>query len=887
MLIRPKGHGSDIEISTLNKRRHSEGSFLDSATSTGAERPQSKSRYGSGGDNSGLSSQSSNKRLSVEKQHVRLSERRSIPSRQVKCSRNDSLRTQVSIQLLDEKLSMIDYLRSHLSHCRELENALNESRKQLEGISSFRKELSILRTKKTSQSVELDEIKEISNKGSNTEDIMQNLTVEQSNLEKKQQHLEEKLKEASTQHDSMTQMLIDRLDRFSRDEMGHHDHFDGSLRDIFSEKSLKSASLHSLTMFGRIQKLSEFLATETKLLKNNMQKSQLDVSVSGNELKSSKEESKRSNVVDIPPELFSICKDLREELVVLMQMQNLEATIASERRKNYSPTSDTEELSSRHLKDSHQKKSAARFRGRCKKRFSGSKNVTSFSESDLRYYSKHTFSNRMDTDDSSDTSKSQISSTNSMSRYGSASPLIQSNKRKDSRSTPASITSLEVQNLALGKGRRHSDSSIRESISSSNISESGGEMDTFDDYDSTKREKYEKFNQRCKKLSKPNKRSYRKLNDYTLENKHSTDQTQDESSTNKDGNPISYHMSSENISTPNSGRSRSESLISSDYISEEEAADINGNAYEIEISDNNGHDNKTQVKNRNDSNSSFERLYNLVHELKEEDLNSYRAALSAKNSISPSSRSEEKDESIENQEENNSLTRDSTIESMIDDSQDHITTMNHAMSLPSTNAGDLQARSQSSQEYQFPVNSTTFCLNDILVPTLPVLITPISLNTSTLYQANSGIPMRRNMEFHQDIGTAAYVSIIQNAPVDSKEQCQDDGFMNVDSESESISYTKSDNIAIVHDQTYPSIKLAKSVPLQENVQKDHSDGVMSQSYDDTWKDDKINPSFNFENKMRSSLHPFTNNKDSIESVESLICPPVATASTGKNNFMQR
>ena len=300
-MIRPKGHGSDIEINTLSKRRHSEGSFLDSATSTGAERPQSKSRYGSGGDNSGLSSHSSNKRQSTEKQHVRLSERRSIPSRQVKCSRNDSLRTQVSIQLLDEKLSMIDYLRSHLSHCRELENALNESRKQLEGISSFRKELSTLRTKKIPENVGLDEIEEISNKGSNTQDILQNLIVEQSNLEKKQQHLEEKLKEASTQHDSMTQMLIDRLDRFSRDEMGHHDHLDGSLRNIFSEKSLKSASLHSLTMFGRIQKLSEFLASETKLLKNNMQKSQLDVSVSENELKSSMEESKRSNVVDIPP----------------------------------------------------------------------------------------------------------------------------------------------------------------------------------------------------------------------------------------------------------------------------------------------------------------------------------------------------------------------------------------------------------------------------------------------------------------------------------------------------------------------------------------------------------------------------------------------------------
>ena len=160
-LIRLKGRGSDDETNTIHKRRHSEGSFLDSATSTGAERAQSKSRYGSGGDVSGVSSHSSNKRQQTEKQHVRVSESISIPSRHVKCARNDSLRTQVSIQLLDEKLSMIDYLRSHLFHCRELETALNDSRKQLEGIASFRKELATLRTKKLSQNLELAELEEV------------------------------------------------------------------------------------------------------------------------------------------------------------------------------------------------------------------------------------------------------------------------------------------------------------------------------------------------------------------------------------------------------------------------------------------------------------------------------------------------------------------------------------------------------------------------------------------------------------------------------------------------------------------------------------------------------------------------------------------------------
>ena len=208
----------------------------------------------------------------------------------------------------------------------------------------------------------------MSNKGTNTEDILHNLIVEQSNLENKQEHLEEKLKEASMQHDRMTQMLIDRLDRFSRDEMGHQDHL-GSLSNIISDKSLKSESLHSLTMFGRIQKLSEFLANETKLLKDNLQNSDCTLRDYEKDSISSKEVLTTRKVIDIPPELFSICKDLREELVVLMQMQNLEATIESERTKHHARNSDTEEFSSRHIIVNKQRNSTSRFRGRCKKRF--------------------------------------------------------------------------------------------------------------------------------------------------------------------------------------------------------------------------------------------------------------------------------------------------------------------------------------------------------------------------------------------------------------------------------------------------------------------------------------------------------------------------------------
>ena len=811
----------------------------------------------------------------------------------MKCARNDSLRTQVSIQLLDEKLSMIDYLRSHLYHCRDLEKGLKDLRSQLQGITSFRMELVDLRHGKVSENIDVD-----AELLSNKEDILHNLIVEQSNLENKQEHLEDKLKDASMQHDRMTQMLIDRLDRFSRDEMGHQDHL-GSLSNIFSDKSLKSESLHSLTMFGRIQKLSEFLANETKLLKDNLQNSDCTLHDYDKDSLPSEEVLKTRKVIDIPPELFSICKDLREELVVLMQMQNLEATIESERTKHHARNSYTEEFSSRHMIMKKQRNSASRFRGRCKKRLSGAKNVTSFSESDLRYYSKNTFSNVMDTDESTSDTKSHLTSSNSMSRYGSDSPLIHK-KGKDYCGSRHSVTSLEVQNMALDDVRaRSNNSSIKNnSFSSENPSESDGEIDTFDDYDSTQREIYEKLGKihkkRVSRLQK-NKGTEPNLNlkedgDFTNSSLHSND----ESTANKNGNPMSYHMSSENISTPNSGRSRSASLLSSEYISEEEVEDINGNECDKSISISSKPSQDDNVGNQRTSSSSFERLYNLVHELKEEDLNSYRERISLKNSISPPSKSEENDDIIDNEDNRSSQNGDSPFVSFEDDGITRRDNINQTYGYNNSSPHESHADEAPPNKLQFlncPLNilsthSTKFCLNDILVPTLPVLITPISLNTANLCQGNCGLPMRRNMEFHQDIGTAAYISVIQNQSEERIEPAANIEMKSpkVDVEFGSLSYAKTENMDITQDQGYQSLNLNNSNPECNRFDNDVLGETVFNIDGPIWENKSPKQPHQSESNMKCYPLPLRVNQDSIESVESLICPPVATASTGKKLF---
>ena len=101
------------------KRCHSEGSLPDSAHSGGGK---------AGGSEGNLSQTSSRSLCYLEKLDFaadKKSEKSTSPPAQDpavkrcrKLTRTESLRTQASIKLLDEKLSMIGYLKSHFSHCR-------------------------------------------------------------------------------------------------------------------------------------------------------------------------------------------------------------------------------------------------------------------------------------------------------------------------------------------------------------------------------------------------------------------------------------------------------------------------------------------------------------------------------------------------------------------------------------------------------------------------------------------------------------------------------------------------------------------------------------------------------------------------------------------------
>lgn len=91
--------------------------------------------------------------------------------------------------------------------------------------------------------------------------------------------------------------------------------------------------------------------------------------------------------------------------------------------------------------------------------------------------------------------------------------------------------------------------------------------------------------------------------------------------------------SSDNISTPNSGRSRSPSLLSSEYIPEEEVADAADDDDEEIIRK----DSKKRSESKPESGSaptkmmtSIDALVQLVHDLKEEDLNYHKNLIAKK-----------------------------------------------------------------------------------------------------------------------------------------------------------------------------------------------------------------------------------------------------------------
>ena len=205
------------------------------------------------------------------------------------------------------------------------------------------------------------------------------------------------------------------------------------------------------------------------------------------------------------------------------------------------------------------------------------------------------------------------------------------------------------------------------------------------------------------------------------------------------------------------------------------------------------------------------------------------------------------------------------------------------------NSNENQVESMSLLEIEYPNYPTdqelphsTFCLENILVPTLPVLITPISLNQTymtNLHQRNSGIPMRRNMEFHQDIGTAAYVSIVQDQPTKENEPVNNytqenvlHDFVNFGS----VCYADNENLKHQHqlniNEDHHEVRFHDRIECNET-----SININKKLFD-------VNPSKQQEYEKESPVSsiPSSINHESIESVDSLICAPVATASAGKS-----
>ena len=79
--------------------------------------------------------------------------------------------------------------------------------------------------------------------------------------------------------------------------------------------------------------------------------------------------------------------------------------------------------------------------------------------------------------------------------------------------------------------------------------------------------------------------------------------------------------SSENISTPNSGRSRSPSLLSSEYIPEED---------DEQVLEDESATFQPEPETKKPTTTNIDLLYQLVHELKEEDLNYHKTLIARK-----------------------------------------------------------------------------------------------------------------------------------------------------------------------------------------------------------------------------------------------------------------
>ena len=229
---------------------------------------------------------------------------------------------------------------------------------------------------------------------------------------------------------------------------------------------------------------------------------------------------------------------------------------------------------------------------------------------------------------------SRISSTNSMSRYGSESPLhstmmfmAEQQARTGAASASAPLgTAFQFQFLESDENFAEDENVVARKAASNRTSTSGiDEEDELDERFRLRRPTTAE-NDSLSSSSVISTRRFRERPGTIASSVGSTSGCRMRVKT-----PMSAafnysrkarRTSSDNISTPNSGRSRSPSILSSDYIAEEENGNNNNNNevlkpnVEVEA--------KNVVDTKEVSMTNIDKVCQLIHELKEQDLRHHK-----------------------------------------------------------------------------------------------------------------------------------------------------------------------------------------------------------------------------------------------------------------------
>ena len=149
------------------------------------------------------------------------------------------------------------------------------------------------------------------------------------------------------------------------------------------------------------------------------------------------------------------------------------------------------------------------------------------------------------------------------------------------------------------------------------------------------------------------------------------------------------------------------------------------------------------------------------------------------------------------------------------------------------------------------------------------------------------------MEFHQDIGTAAYVSVVRDHGQNMGEESHHgNNFPHTGMDFGNVSYANCENVDMKHEQCYAS--LGSDENSFGSMSNPHS-GAYTSSMGSS---DQNSGTKNNEKPLLQTTHsqPITlkyapsgtntMEQNSVESVDSLVCPPVATASTGSTCLIE-